>query len=319
MTTEAPLHAVIGAGQIGPALARHLVAQGVRVRLVRHSSTGTGDGFDVVHGDLSDRASLQAATAGASVIYHCANPPYFAKDWAQHLPRWTDNLVAAAGTAGARLVVMDNVYAFGDLRGRPLTEDAPFNPCSRKGEVRAAVARQLDAAHTAGHARVVVGRASDFWGPYGTLTYFGDQFWPDVFKGKPARTLGNTSTPHTYHYIPDVVAGLAQLGLATDDVTGRWWMLPCQPPVSTLDMIARLGAAAGLSIRTAPVPPLMQRVLGLFIKALPELREMTYQWEGPFVMDDARFRAKFPEVRPTPIDTAAAATVAWARAKYAGA
>ncbi len=311
------LHVVFGSGQIGEPLAQRLLAQGHRVRVVRHSSSGMLAGAEVVKADLSDAASVCAAAAGATVIYHCANPPYFAKAWNELLPRWTANLIAAAAAAKARLVVLDNVYAFGDLQGRALNEDAAMRPASKKGEVRARAAQQFTDAHARGDARIVIGRASDFWGPGGTQTYFGDQFWPAVLAGKPARTLGNITTPHTYHFIPDVVAGLATLGEADDHVTGSWWMLPCQPAVSTLDMSERLGKAASLEIRLVPTPPLLISVLGLFIKMLPELTEMGYQWERPFVMDDARFRAAFPAVLPENVEVAAKATVEWARAHYA--
>jgi nucleoside-diphosphate-sugar epimerase len=309
-------HVVVGAGQIGPTLARLLTARNARVRLVRRASASPVDGIDVVQADLGDRASLAAATANASVIYHCANPRYLATEWAALLPVWTENLIAAAGRAKARLVVLDNVYAFGDLNGQPLDERAPYNPCSKKGEVRARVARRLDEAHAHGDARVVVGRASDFWGPRGTLTYFGDQFWPRAFKGKPVQTLGNVSTPHTYHYIPDVAAGLATLGSAPESVAGQWWMLPCQPPASFTEMAARLGRASDLVIRSTPVPGFMLPVLGLFIRELPDLREMLYQWDQPFVMNDGKYRAAFPDVQLTGTDDAAAATVAWARRHY---
>jgi hypothetical protein len=41
----------------------------------------------------------------------------------------------------------------------------------------------------------------------------------------------------------------------------------------------------------------------------------SYQWEGPFVVDDRRFRARFG-LTPTAPDEAAGATVAWAREHY---
>jgi nucleoside-diphosphate-sugar epimerase len=310
------LHVVFGAGQIGRPLAERLVAQGHRVRLVRNSSSGALAGTEVVKADLSDAASVRAAAAGATAIYHCANPPYFAKLWDEQLPRWTENLIAGAAAAKARLVVLDNVYPFGDLQGRPLNEDAPMRPTSKKGEARARAAQQFLDAHARGDVRVVIGRGSDFWGPGGVLTYFGDQFWPSVLAGKPARTLCDWTTPHTYHYIPDVVAGLVALGNAGDEVTGRWWMLPCQPAVASSAMAERLGEAAGLTIRLAPMPRALISVLGIFIKALPELMEMNYQWQRPFVMDDSRFRAAFPSVVLENVEVAAKATVDWARAHY---
>lgn len=310
------LHVIFGSGQIGEPLAQRLLAQGHRVRVVRNASSGALAGAEVVKGDLSDAASVRAAAAGATAVYHCANPPYFAKIWNELLPKWTANLIAGAGAAKARLVVLDNVYAFGELQGRALNEDAPMRPSSKKGEIRVRVSQQLMDAHARGDVRVVIGRGADFWGPRGTQTYFGDQFWPAVLAGKPARTLGDWSTLHTYHYIPDVAAGLAALGTAGDEVTGRWWMLPCQPAVSSFAMAERLGQAAGLEIRTAHTPRLMISVLGLFMKMLPELMEMDYQWQRPFVMDDARFRAAFPAVVPENVEVAAKATVDWARAHY---
>ena len=38
------------------------------------------------------------------------------------------------------------------------------------------------------------------------------------------------------------------------------------------------------------------------------LREMVYQWERPYVIDDRRFRSTFG-VEPTPIDAALRATL----------
>jgi nucleoside-diphosphate-sugar epimerase len=278
---------IFGSGQIGGPLAKRLLAKGHRVRVVRNASSGALAGAEVVKANLSDAASVRAAAAGATAIYHCANPPYFAKVWDEVLPKWTSNLIASAAEAKARLVVLDNVYAFGDLQGRPLNEDATMRLTSMKGESRARAAQQLMDAHTRGDARTVIGRGADFWGPGGTQTYFGDQFWPAVLAGKPARMLGNWSTPHTYHYIPDVVAGLVALGKDSDEVTGRWWMLPCQPAVSSFAMVERLGKAAGLQIHTAHTPRLMISLLGIFIKMLPELMEMDYQWQRPFIMDDS--------------------------------
>ena len=52
------------------------------------------------------------------------------------------NTIEACKQAGAALVFLDNVYMYGRVDG-PMTEETPYNPCSRKGEVRARIARQL--------------------------------------------------------------------------------------------------------------------------------------------------------------------------------
>lgn len=310
------LHVVVGAGQVGTPLALELLSRGHRVRMIRQSAREALPGVELVRADLADAAAVREATAGATAIYHCANPRYFAKLWEEVLPKWTESLLAGAAASGARLVVLDNVYAFGDLKGQPLNEDAPMRPSSRKGAIRARVAERMMSAHAKGEAKVVIGRASDFFGPGGTLTYFGDQFWPSVLKGKPAFALTDWGVVHTFHYIPDVVAGLATLGAAPADVYGRWWMLPCHLPFVTHELARQLASAAGQELKTMRLPGFMIPVLGLFIKELPEFREMMYQWESVFEMDDRQFRTRFPNQSPTPMEQAIPATVAWARERY---
>ena len=223
------LHVLFGGGQVGRPLARILLGRGKRVRIVKRSGSGLPEGVELVRGDAADLNFCVEAARGASTMYHCMNPPYYARVWAELLPRYMNNLIVAAGRSGARLVVLDNVYMLGRPEGKPLNEDAPVRPCSRKGEIRARVAERMWEAHRRGDVRATTGRASDYYGPGGTLTHLGDQFWRPVIAGKRGRVLVNPDAIHTYHYIPDVAAGLAALGTAADDAYGRPWMLPCAP------------------------------------------------------------------------------------------
>jgi len=59
-------------------------------------------GAELVQGAAADPGFCARATTGASVVYHCFSPPYDAKVWAALLPRFMDNLIAAAARAGAR-------------------------------------------------------------------------------------------------------------------------------------------------------------------------------------------------------------------------
>ena len=226
------------------------------------------------------------------------------------------NLVEASARAGARLVVLDNVYMLGKPNGKPLSGDTPMNPCSRKGEIRAKAAQVLFDAHRRGDVRATSGRASDFYGPGGTLTQVGDYFWPRVLKGRSAQVIANPDAIHTYHYIPDVAAGLATLGAAPDDAFGRPWMLPCRPAETFRDLVRRLERWLGRANRANGRAPLDAVGAGDVLPPLREMPEMQYQWAEPFVIDDRHFRERFGMV-PEDADRAAAATVAWARAHYA--
>jgi len=225
-----------------------------------------------------------------------------------------DNLIAAAGSSGARLVVLENLYPYGKPDG-PIDERTPFKPSSRKGEIRARVSNRLADAQARGDVRAAVGRASDFFGPGGVGTHFADRFWKPALAGKTARFVFDPDAIHSYSYIPDVAAGLATLGCADEDVLGQLWMLPVAGVQSARDLTRHFSNALGREIRVGGTPRLFIKLFGLFVPIVREVDEMLHEWDAPFVVDDRKFRERFgPEA--TPIDQAAQATVAWARAAY---
>ena len=312
---ERELHVVFGAGQVGTPLAARLLEAGKHVRVVKRSAGDVAAGANVLHGDAADPAFCREAATGAVAVYHCMNPPYETSVWAALVPLYLENLIAAAGRAGARLVVLDNLYMLGRPGGRPMNEDTPTNPCSRKGEIRARAADRLFGAHRRGDVRAVVGRASDFYGPRGSLTYFGDYFWKPALGGRRVWSPVNPDATHTYHYIPDVAAGLAALGTASEDALGQAWMLPCRPAGTMRDLVARFSQVLGRPIRLAPVPRVILKAMGVVVPLVRELNEMLYQWDEPFVVEDQRFRERFGTT-PTESDAAAEATVNWAKGAY---
>ena len=309
------LHVLFGGGQVGQPLARILLGRGKRVRIVKRSAGGVPEGAELVPGDATNLNFCVEAARGASTVYHCMNPPYYARVWAEVLPRYMENLIAAAGRNGARLVVLDNVYMLGRPQGKPLDEDTQPRPCSRKGEIRARVAERMWEAHRRGEVRATSGRASDFYGPGGTLTHLGDQFWRPVIAGKRGRVLVDPDVIHTYHYVPDVAAGLATLGTASDDVYGRPWMLPCTPAETMRALVVRFSRELGRGIRLMSMPRTVVKILALGVPFLREIYEMLYQWAEPFVISDKRFRERFGQ-GPEDVGRAAADTVAWAKVHY---
>jgi nucleoside-diphosphate-sugar epimerase len=314
MSAKNELHVVFGAGQVGPFLAQRLLAGSKKVRLVRRSTAAVNlKGVQLHRADAGDAAAVADAVRGATAVYHCMNPAYSAAVWVADLPRIQANLVAACGKAGARLIVLDNLYALGKPAGKPLSEATPPTPCSRKGEIRARVHRELEDAVRRGDVRAVTGRASDFYGPGGVWTQFADRFFRPALAGKRVTMLPNLDQPHTYHYIPDVATGLAALG--QDPGAAGTFMLPCRTAVTTRQLVARIAAALGRPIVVSQMPPLLVTLLALGMPILREMKEMAYQWEEPFVVDDAKFRARYGDLS-TPEEAAAKGTVEWAAATY---
>lgn len=310
--STAPLHVVLGAGQIGNRLAALLVGRGHRVRQVRQGGADSPvAGVELVRGDITDLAFAEAAARGAAVVYDCMNPPYHR--WPELLLPIARGALHGAARAGARLVALDCLYMYGRPAG-PMREDSPLAPCSKKGALRVELAELRLSADRRGDARVAIGRASDFFGPDLPYSAWSERFFQRVLAGKPGECMGDPDMPHAYTYADDVARGLLVLG-ERDEALGRVWHLPTPPAESTRALARRLGRALGRDIDIARVPRLALRVAGLFSPFLREVAEMTYQWEVPFVVDDSRFREAFG-VLPTAIDDAVEQTAAWARRRF---
>lgn len=308
------LHVVFGTGPVGMAIMDELVAKGIPVRMVNRSgktAEALPAGVELLRGDVADPAFAIRAAAGATVLYHAVNPAY--SKWVELFPPLQAGALAAAAANRAKLVVMDNLYMYGDPNGQPMTEEMPYNAHTKKGKLRAQMAVDLMAAHNAGRVQVVVGRASDFIGPRVSASAMGgDLVIKAAIKGKAAQVVGNLDTPHSYTYMPDI--GRALVTLAThDDAFGEVWHLPTPKAVSTRRMLELIYTEAGQPLKIQVAPKWLLRIIGLFNPDAGELVEMVYEFEKPFVIDDSKFAGRF-EWHATGLETVIRETVAWFKA-----
>jgi dihydroflavonol-4-reductase len=131
-------------GFLGAQLARHLIAEGHRVRaLVRPASNlELIDGLAVerVLGDVTDEESVRSAVAGVDAVFHLAGirrTPH-PGDFARINAGGTRHVLEAAAQQSSppRVVVAGSLSAMGPSEGadRPLDESAPFRPVEAYGQ-----------------------------------------------------------------------------------------------------------------------------------------------------------------------------------------
>jgi nucleoside-diphosphate-sugar epimerase len=305
------LHVVLGAtGGAGGALVSELAGGGHRVRAVSRKPTADlPEGVEQLAADAADPAQTRTACAGATVVYHCVQPPY--QRWAAEFPALTQSIADAAAAAGARLVYADNLYAYGPVQG-PITEDLPAQPTTNKGRIRALMAERLLAAHRSGALQVAIARSSDYYGPGGANSVVGDILFGAAAEGKRARWLGRLDLPHSLNYLQDVARALITLG-ARPEALGEVWHLPAAEPVTGRGFVELIAAALGRPVKVTATSRLALRLAGLFDPRARETTEMLYQWERPFVLDASKFQRAFGPFEPTPHHQAVATTVAWFR------
>jgi nucleoside-diphosphate-sugar epimerase len=171
------------------------------------------------------------------------------------------------------------------------------------------MAQELLEAHARGKVRVVIGRASDFFGPGGRESAAGERIFGPALAGKTIRVLGNPDLPHTYSYLADIGRGLVTLG-ERDEALGQAWHLPNPQTVTTRAFIELICKEAGQKPSIQPAPRLLIQGLGLVNPLMRELAEMLYEFEEPFVVDSTRFEKAFGQVA-TPLEEAVRVTTRW--------
>jgi nucleoside-diphosphate-sugar epimerase len=310
---DEPLHVVFGAtGAIGSAVIGELVRAGRSVRAVSRSGRAP-NGAQSEAADAADPPQAAAAAAGASVVYHCASPPY--TKWPELFPALTRSILGAAESSGAKLVFADNLYAYGPVDG-PLREDLPALAHGRKGRVRAGMAAELLGAHRAGRVRVAIGRASDYYGPHGTGSVAGETVFGRILAGKKPQWPVRLDQPHTFQYLPDIARGLLVLA-DRREAEGQVWHLPAAEPLTAQQFLDMVAQAAGrpVPVHASVASPALLAVAGMFSPLLREMRETTYQFRAPFVIDASKFDTAFGRLEPTPHRDAVAQTVTWYRSR----
>ena len=303
------LHVVFGTGALGKWTARELVKMGKTVRMVNRS--GKADripaAVEVIASDAYDSAKNIEITKGAYAIYQCAQPLYI--EWAEKFPPMQKAILDAASANGAKFIVGDNLYMYGDTNGQPIREDMPYQPHTKKGKVRAEMATAVMEAHRAGKVRAAIGRASNFFGPDDRAT--------TNFAIRPATVdkavnlIGRMDQPHTFSYAADFGKLLATLG-TRDEALGQIWFTPSPAPVTQAQLVKIMEDELGHKVKVMVGGEMMMRFLGLFNPMMRETVEMMYEWTKPFIVDTSKSQKAFG-LQPTSLKDAMHATIEWCK------
>lgn len=284
MTTTA-VHTILGAnGAVGRALSRELTTLGVAIRQVARHPQAETPTDTVVAADLLDPAAADRAVAGSDVAYLLVGLPYRTAVWEAQWPRLMDNVLNACVRHGTRLLFFDNVYAYGAVHG-PMTEETPFNPCSRKGAVRARIATTLLEAMRAGQIRAQIVRAADFYYPGSagsSASLLNAVVFDRLRAGQSAQWLGSPDVVHSFTYTPDIGRSLAWLGTHAQADGETWHALTTNEPLTGRALIRLAASLLGVRDTVRNAPRWMVRLLGLVQPALREQVEMLYQFEQPY-------------------------------------
>jgi nucleoside-diphosphate-sugar epimerase len=300
-------HVVVGGGAIGRQVAARLAARGSHVVVVTRSGTDTGTaGVEHIAADASDAERLTEIVTGAAVLYNCANPGDYTK-WMSVWPPLAAAMLSASARTGATYAITGNLYPYGPL-DEPMTESHPDAATDKKGRLRATMWADALAAHREGRVRAVEVRAGDYVGPGVGDNGHISRHLARLKAGKRAWVIGSADQPHSFTDVGDA-ARLLVAAAEDESSHGRIWHAPTNAPRTQRQVITDVARAGGFpDPKVSAIPGALVTVLSV-VPFVRELRDVMYQWNRPYVLDDTATRAHFG-IEPTSWDEVCRRTAA---------
>lgn len=292
-------HLVLGAGEVGSALAKQLADAGKSVVLVTRSGRGPSHSLiKRIAADASSVEALLAAAPKAVAIYNCVNPPHYNK-WATEWPPLAKAFTDYAIATDAVLVTCSNLYGYGPTT-KTLTEDLPLSGTWINSKVRAQMWLEAKNLNDQGVIRATEVRGSDYISP-GMQSRFGDRVVPVLKAGKAVQLLGATDHLHTFTSPVDVATLMRTIAL-DKRAWGKAWHVPSNAPKTQSEVVQDIAKELGIrDVKVGSVPNAILSMMGLFNPVIKELNNGSYMFNAPFIMDDSAARKTFG-IQPTPWD-----------------
>jgi len=287
------MHTILGAGGvIANNLAKELLKGQETLRLVSrkpHALPGT----EIIAADLTDGQQAMKAVKGSKVVYLCVGLPYDFSIWRKQWPKIMDNVIDACKESKAKLIFFDNVYMYGKVDGW-MTEETPYNPVSRKGDLRARIATQVMSEVRKGNITATIARSADFYGPDAAKTSIPNLLvFENLSKDKKAQWIANANVRHSLTYTVDAAKSLYLLA-KNDQSWNQVWHLPTDHhPITGSELISAAANGLGKKDGYTLIRPWMLKLSGLFNRTVSELYEMVYQQQFEYLFDSTKFERAF--------------------------
>ena len=199
---------ILGAGgAIGNELVRLLAARNQAFRLVGRNPKATPGATEIIAADLMDKDQTIRAVSGSSVVHLLVGLKLRSNSLGGHVAPGHEQRHRSVQTRRSPTALLRQRDMYGRVSG-PMTEETPFNPCSRKGEIRARIATTLINEWKAGALTAMIARSADFYGPDTRNAVPNLLVFEPLARKRKASWLVNDTVPHAFTYTPDAAQSL---------------------------------------------------------------------------------------------------------------
>src|SRR5688572_2721934 len=262
-----------GAGFIGSALVRALLARGDRVRVIDNFFSGkrenlaevAGD-IELIEGDVRDEAAVARACEGIDLIFHEAAIPSVPRSLADPLSSNDANITAtlkllwAAKKAGVRrLVYAASSSAYGDTPTLPKVETMRPAPLSPYAVAKLASEHYCQVFAGAYGLETVCLRYFNVFGarqdPQSEYAAVIPRFVTAGLQGKGVTIFGDGTQSRDFCYIDNTVeANMAASTAPAADASGRVFNVACGAATTLNDVVKIIGGIVGHAIPVTYAP-----------------------------------------------------------------
>jgi len=260
-----------GAGFIGSALVRALLARGERVRVIDNFYSGKRENLapvaadvEVIEGDIRDGGALGRALAGVEIVFHEAAivsvPRSLVDPDASHDVNATATLqlLAAAKRAGARrLVYAASSAAYGDTPTLPKVETMRPAPLSPYAVSKLAAEHYCQVFAGAYGLETVCLRYFNVFGPHQdpTSEYAAviPRFVTAALAGKGVTIFGDGTQSRDFCYIDNTVAANLAAAVAPQ-ASGRVFNVACGVATTLNEVVRLVGDIVGSAVGVTYAP-----------------------------------------------------------------
>ncbi len=210
-----------GAGFVGGAVVRRLVASGAEVTVLDDLFTGRTevlpDGVRFVEGTVTDSAVVDSLVAEAEIVFHMAARNIIAStknprdDFATNIGGTLNVLMAARASGTRRIVYTGSTSVYGNPRSIPINEDDTPVPLSPYAASKLGGENYCAAFHESYDLPVAVVRYSNVYGegqrpdnPYCGVV---SKFFASAYSDRPLSIHGDGQQTRDFTYVDDAVDG----------------------------------------------------------------------------------------------------------------
>ncbi|MDQ6902054.1 MAG: NAD-dependent epimerase/dehydratase family protein [Bacteroidota bacterium] len=291
------MYTILGAGgAIADSLSQELSKNNIPYKLVSRSPKAI-NGVQSISADLTNAGQTLEAVKGSSVVVQCAGLKYDSRVWKTQWPAIMKNTIDACKENNAKLIFFDNVYMLGKVGGH-MTEETPYNPISKKGEIRAKVATLLMDEAKAGNLQALIARSADFYGPSCKTSVLNLLVFDKMAKGKKAQWMIDDKEVHSFTFTPDCGKALLLLS-QNESAWNQIWNMPTASPALTGKQLICIAAKIfNVPQKHTLISKGMIGTLGVFMRTMYEMKEMLYQYDSEYIFDSSKFDNTF-NFKPT--------------------